>query len=58
MTPVISEIAIIPPASRLSSLRLSSGIAVSRIPRSRNGDTMPRHAERKISPQTTKSLSL
>ena len=34
-----------------------SGIAVSRMPRSRNGETTPRHAEKTISAQTSVSFS-
>src|SRR5262249_45500340 len=56
IAPVTIEIAIIPPASSDSSLMFWLGSAVSRMPRSRNGETMPSPAETTISAQTTASF--
>ena len=51
-TPVAIEIAIIPPTSFSSRSRSFSGIASSRMSRSRNGDTIPSPAEMAINAST------
>jgi hypothetical protein len=53
MTPVTTGIATMPATSRLRSRMSSSGIATSRTWRSRNGETTPIAAEKKISVRTT-----
>ena len=51
-TPVATEIAIIPPTRISSRSRSFSGIASSRMSRSRNGDTIPSPAEMAINAST------
>src|SRR5215208_3228021 len=51
-TPVATDTAIMPATRMASSLSSSSGIALSRMSRSRNGDTIPRIAETTINAST------
>ena len=52
----MTAIAIIPPTSSVSCFVSLSGIAVSRIARSRNGETTPSAEEKTISPSTAESF--
>ena len=54
-TPVAMAMPIIPATSAISSPSLFSGIATSRMSRSRNGETTPRPAETTISTRTVVS---
>ena len=55
ITLVITDSATMPSTSSVSSVVSRSGIAVSRIPRSRNGLSTPSPAARKISPSSSAS---
>ena len=54
-TPVAIEMPIMPPTSANSSSSRFSGIATSRMSRSRNGETIPSAAEIAIRTRTVKS---